>query len=178
MARYEQPAYDIIATAAEYEIRRYEPHLVAETMLSGGFETTGSMAFRRLAGFIFGNNSEGRKMNMTVPVTHQPTADGGQRYRFMMERAYTEETLPRPIDATVEIVRVPGGDYAAMSYRGGRGEQKFRRAERALLAALDRDGVRASGPAEAAIYDGPATPPFLRRNEVLVPIEPADSSAK
>ena len=178
MGRYEQPAYSVVATTPEYEIRRYEGHLVAETVLRGGFESTGNMAFQRLAGFIFGNNSEGRKMNMTVPVTHQPTPDGAQRYRFVMERAYTEETIPRPVDQAVEIVRIPGGDYAAISYRGGRGEQKFRRAEKALLAALERDGVNVTGPAESAVYDGPATPPFLRRNEVLVPIQWTGQPAK
>jgi effector-binding domain-containing protein len=178
MGRYEQPKYSVVATTPDYEIRHYEGHLVAETVLNGGFESTGNMAFQRLAGFIFGQNSEGRKMNMTVPVTHQPTPDGGQRYRFVMESAYTEETLPSPIDRAVEIVRISGGYYAAMAYRGGRGEQRYRRAEAALLAALERDGLSVTGPVEAAVYDGPATPPFLRHNEVLVPIERNDQSSE
>ena len=171
MGRYEQPVHTVVRSGPDYEVRRYEPHLVAETVVDGDFDTSGNTAFRRLAGFIFGNNSEGRKMQMTVPVTHQPTPGGGQRYRFVMERAYSEATLPQPVDQSVRIVRHEGGTYAAMTYRGGRGEGRFRRAEAALRGALTRDGLRTSGPAEAAFYDGPATPTFLRHNEVLIPIE-------
>jgi hypothetical protein len=170
MGRYEQPDYEVVRSTPDYEVRQYASYLVAETLVPGGFETSGSTAFRRLAGFIFGGNSEGRAMNMTVPVTHLEATPGQQRYRFVMERAYDESTLPAPIDGSVGIVRVPSGRYAAAAYRGGRGESRFRAAERALLEALERDGLEPTGPAEAAVYDGPTTPPFLRRNEVLIPV--------
>ncbi len=170
MGRYEQPEYSVVAAGDGYEIRDYESHLVAETTVEGDFETTGNVAFGRLAGFIFGRNSAGEKMNMTVPVTHLPLREGGHRYRFVMERAYTEESLPRPVDGSVAVVRVPGGRYAAMRYRGGRGEARFRRATADLLSALARDGVDVIGEAEAAVYDGPFVPAPLRRNEVLIPV--------
>lgn len=175
MGRYEQPAFEVRQRRREYEIRRYESHLVAETTVEGEYEGTGSLAFRRLAGFIFGQNTEGQKMKMTVPVTHQQTMEGAQRYRFMMERRYSEETLPAPLSDSVRIVRLPAGDFAAAAFRGGRGEARFRRAEARLLAALERDGVEVTGPAEAAVYDGPMVPPALRRNEVLVPIRQSTS---
>lgn len=170
MSRHEQPEYEIVTDRNGYEIRRYGSYLVAETRVQGGFESTGNVAFQRLAGFIFGRNSRGEKMNMTVPVTHLPGADGAHRYRFVMERTYTEETLPRPVDDTVDIVRVPGGHLAASQYRGGRGEARFDRAAARLVSALERDGVEVTGPPQAAVYDGPFVPPPLRRNEVLVPI--------
>lgn len=170
MARYEQPEYRIVATGAGYEIRDYDSHLVAETTVSGGFDSTGNVAFGRLAGFIFGRNSDNKRMNMTVPVTHLPSPDGNHRYRFVMERAYTEDTLPRPVDGTVSVVRVPGGHFAAARYRGGRGEARFRRAAEDLLTALARDGVEVVGAPEAAVYDGPFVPAPIRRNEVLVPV--------
>jgi hypothetical protein len=172
MGRYEQPEYTVVASGDGYEIRDYESHLVAETTVNGDFDTTGNVAFGRLAGFIFGRNSRGEKMNMTVPVTHLPLAEGGHRYRFVMERAYTEETLPRPVDGRVTIVRVPGGHFAATRYRGGRGEARFRRAVADLLSDLARDGVEITGDPEAAVYDGPFVPAPLRRNEVLVPVAP------
>ena len=170
MGRYEQPDYQVLESTPDYEIRQYESYLVAETHVPGTFETAGNTAFRRLAGFIFGSNSEGRAMNMTVPVTHREMPSGEQRYRFVMERAYDESTLPRPIDGSVEIVRVPPGRYAVASYRGGRSESRFTSAERGLRAALSRDGYEPTATAEVAVYDGPATPPFLRRNEVLIPL--------
>ena len=174
MSRYEQPEYVVVASRAGYEIRDYDSHLVAETIVEGDFESTGNVAFGRLAGFIFGRNSANRKMNMTVPVTHLPLPEGGHRYRFVMERAYTEESLPHPVDGTVSVVRVPGGHYAAARFRGGRGEARFRRAATDLLAALARDGVEVVGDPEAAVYDGPFVPAPIRRNEVLVPVAPPE----
>ena len=153
MSRYEQPEYRVVASGDGYELRDYESHLVAETTVEGDFDNTGNVAFGRLAGFIFGRNSESEKMNMTV-----------------MERAYTEETLPRPVDGTITVVRVPGGHYAAARYRGGRGEARFRRAATELFAALARDGVEVTGEPEAAVYDGPFVPAPIRRNEVLIPV--------
>lgn len=171
VSRYEQPAYTVVSSGETYEIRRYESHLVAETIVDGDFESTGNVAFRRLAGFIFGRNSEGARMQMTVPVTHEPLAHARQRYRFVMERAFSEDTLPQPLDANVEVVRVPAGYHAVLVYRGGRGERRFRRGESKLLAALERDGIPVTGTAVTAVYDGPTTPPILRRNEVLIPVE-------
>lgn len=170
MGRYEQPEYRVVTTGSGYEIRDYDSHLVAETTVHGDFDSTGNVAFGRLAGFIFGRNSANEKMNMTVPVTHLPLPEGGQRYRFVMERAYSEETLPRPVDESVVVVRVPAGHYAAVRYRGGRGEARFRRNATDLLEALARDGVTVTGEPEAAVYDGPFVPAPMRRNEVLVPV--------
>ena len=178
MSRYERPTYEVVARRDGYQIRRYDSYLVAETTVHGDYETTGNEAFRRLAGFIFGRNSQGARMKMTVPVTHELEDDGAHRYRFVMERAYTENTLPSPVDAVIDVVRVPEGHYAAVPYRGGRDERRFRRAEAMLVAALERDGVVRTGAAAGAVYDGPYVPAPLRRNEVLIPVAwPASSPA-
>lgn len=170
MSRYEQPEYEVVAEADRYEIRRYRPYLVAETTVVGDVDAAGSVAFRRLAGFIFGGNSDQQKMNMTVPVTRQAVGEDRQRYRFVMESSFSESDLPRPLDDTVTIVRVPGGYYAARRYRGNRDERRFRRMEAALQDDLEHDGIEVTGAAESAVYSGPMTPPMLRHNEVLIPV--------
>jgi hypothetical protein len=170
MRRYEQPTYEVVAWRDGYEIRRYDSYLVAETTVHGSYESTGNEAFRRLAGFIFGRNSQGTKMKMTVPVTHEPLDGGGHRYRFVMERAHTEDSLPSPADAAVSVVRIPEGSYGVLPYRGGRDERRFRRAEAKLVAKLADDGIAPEGAAMSAVYDGPYVPAPLRRNEVLIPV--------
>ena len=67
MSNYEQPEYSVVTSFDGYEIRRYEGYLAAETTVRGDFDSTGNTAFRRLAGFIFGRNSEQLRMSMTVP---------------------------------------------------------------------------------------------------------------
>ncbi|MBT8249963.1 MAG: heme-binding protein [Acidimicrobiia bacterium] len=177
MSRYEQPEYEVVAEGDRYEIRRYRPYLVAETTVVGDADSAGSVAFRRLAGFIFGGNSAEQKMNMTIPVTRQAVGEDRQRYRFVMERSFSESDLPQPLDDTVTIIRVPGGYYAARRYRGNRDERRFRRMEAALLEDLGQDGIEIAGAAQSAVYSGPMTPPMLRHNEVLIPVD-WDSSAK
>jgi hypothetical protein len=178
MGRYEQPAYTVISVTDEYEIRAYEPHLVAETTVVGDFESTGNLAFRRLAGFIFGRNAQNTRMNMTVPVTLAPSEEGHHVYRFVMERAYSEETVPTPLDDTIRVVTVPARHVAALRYRGGRRESRFRRAEAKLLHALEGDGIAATGPAVLAVYSGPLTPRALKRNEVLIPVASSTPPAR
>ena len=111
-------------------------------------------------------------MNMTVPVTrHRSGATGGATvYRFVMERAYDLDSLPAPNDDRIALRRVPGGPVAVRRYRGRIAASRFDEHDERLRAALRRDGLEPGGGSVSAVYDGPLTPPFLRRNEVLVPL--------
>lgn len=57
----EEPQYEVMVTEEEYEIRRYDTYLVAETNVEGTYETAGSNAFTFLADYIFGNNRTAKK---------------------------------------------------------------------------------------------------------------------
>ena len=111
-------------------------------------------------------------MGMTAPVTrHRGGPDGGGTvYRFVMERGYDMDSLPVPNDDRVELSIVPGGPVAVLRYRGRIAASRFDERAGRLLDALRRDGLEPAGEAVSAVYDGPLTPPFLRRNEVLVPL--------
>ena len=177
----EEPDYELVRGGDDYEIREYAPYLVAETTVGGGFDETGNAAFKRLAGYIFGDNrkpdaagpdaDESMRMKMTVPVTRH--RDGGSTvYRFVMERAYDRDSLPVPNDERVTIRRVPGGTVAVLRYRGRITAARFAEQATRLRAALERDRLQPVGEAVSAVYNGPFTPPFLRRNEVLIRLAP------
>ena len=51
---YEEPAYTTIPGGDGYELRRYEPYIVAETQVRGDFRSSGRAAFQRLAGLQSG----------------------------------------------------------------------------------------------------------------------------
>ena len=175
---YEEPAYEVVRQTERYELRRYEPYLVAETVVNAGFDDSGGRGFRRLAGYIFGKNEsrsqpgESEKMSMTVPVTRHHVDDDPDRtvYRFVMERAYTLDTLPLPRAQGITLKEVPGGLTAVLRYRGSISQAQFEQQRSTLVAALAEDGLEPAGPALSATYNGPWTPGFLRRNEVLVPV--------
>ncbi|MEM9530082.1 MAG: heme-binding protein [Pseudomonadota bacterium] len=174
-AALEEPSFVVIEERDGYEIRRYDSYLVAQTQIPGDYKPGSNQAFRILAGYIFGKNQQELKMAMTVPVTSQLNADGedGKAYewQFVMGRAYSEETLPTPVDNRVSIERVPSRLVAVRRYSGSTGEKNFRKNVLRLAEALARDGLTTRGEPIAAVYNGPFTPGFFRRNEVLVELK-------
>lgn len=167
----EEPDFEVLAEREGYEVRRYEPYLVAEVDVVGG--DSDGRAFRILAGYIFGGNEGGQKMQMTAPVESRDNSarEDVTTYAFVMERKFTMDTLPEPEDKRIRLLERQGRVLAVRRYSGGWSEAKFEKNRQALYDALARDSVRAAGDAEMARYDPPFKPWFLRRNEVLVPID-------
>ena len=189
---YEQPEYRVDRQAEEYEIRVYEPYLVAEVDVEGEFDDAGNKAFRLLADYIFGANRAQEKMSMTAPVESRPTDDDedkGERmnmtapvssapkdantytYAFVMESKYTKETLPQPVNPVIRIRELPARTMAVRRFSGFWSESNYDRNEKALLEAVAADGLRTVGQPVFARYNAPFVPWFLRRNEVMVEIE-------
>jgi hypothetical protein len=192
----EEPDYDILAATDDYEIRRYDPYIVAETDVEGTYKTAGSKAFNILAGYIFGNNRASAKMamtapvesrpatesvtmEMTAPVTSSPSDDNAGRYTyaFVMEKKYTLETLPAPNDPRVRIRVVPARTVAVHRYSGSWSEENYAKHERVLLDALAENGISTRGIPVSARYNPPFTPWFMRRNEIMIEIEGGEQSA-
>uniref|UniRef100_UPI003F6BE5F1 SOUL family heme-binding protein n=1 Tax=Congregibacter sp. TaxID=2744308 RepID=UPI003F6BE5F1 len=71
----EEPEYTLIEQSGDYELRAYDPMIVAETRIAGDMGSASNKGFRRIAGYIFGKNSarsgESEKISMTAPVTMQ-----------------------------------------------------------------------------------------------------------
>lgn len=189
----EEPAYRVVAVHSDFEVREYAPTIVAETFVDASMDRAGTEGFRRLAGYIFGGNRGARRIDMTAPVSMEPvkiamtapvavapvgeaanggTLVGATRYRvtFTMPRAFTLDTLPIPDDPRVVLRQEPARRVAALRFSGRWTDKLAAARTRALLAALDRAGVRPVGPPVYARYDAPWTLPWLRRNEILIAV--------
>lgn len=186
----EEPRYEVLASTDDYEVRRYDTYIIAETDVEGTYETAGNKAFRILASYIFGDNRASEKMAMTAPVASRPADDsvkmkmtapvasspskdrtGSYTYSFVMESKYSLETLPVPNDPRVRIRVVPVRVVAAHRYSGSWSESNYAKHERMLLDALAEDGVSTRGEPVSARYNAPFTPWFMRRNEVMIEID-------
>jgi hypothetical protein len=185
----EEPKHRVLEKRDEFEIRLYEPQVVAETVVEGEFGGGGNEGFRRVAGYIFGGNDGGRKIAMTAPVAQERRpgeSDGmkiamtapvaqqktgeGWTVAFIMPSEHTLATLPKPNDARVTLREVPARRVAAVTFSGTWGAERFDTVARELLAKLDAAGFTPAGPPVYARYNPPWTPWFLRKNEVLVPL--------
>ena len=186
----EEPDYEVVHQTDDYEVRQYAPYIVAEVEVDGSFRTAGNRAFRILAGYIFGDNRRAEKMAMTAPVqstlsdtsekmamtapvTSTPAAPNADRYTyaFVMEKKYTLDTLPVPNDNRVRLREVAPATMAVRRFAGRWSNGNYDKHEASLLGALEGDGVRVAGEPTLARYNGPMTPWFLRRNEVMGPVD-------
>ena len=151
-------------TEDAFEVRRYEPYLVAETLVAGSADEAGSQGFRMLAGYIFGKNKGAREIAMTAPVVQTPTkiamtapvaqspGAGGYVVQFAMPAEWTLETLPEPTDPAVRLRAVPARRVAVIRYSGTWSQERY--AEH--LAKL-QDALPGPGWAGAASRSGRAT---------------------
>ena len=188
----EMPAFTVIAEDGAAEIRAYAPMIVAEvTVEAPSVAEAANAGFRPLANYIFGANAPRQKIAMTSPVTAAPKGQtiamtapvtaaaeasvaGSYVFRFIMPTEWTMDTLPAPANRDVRLVPVPGRTIAVYRYTGGDSEDKRNKAEAAARALAGAAGYRVTGAPEWAGYDAPFVPFFLRRYEIMLPVESAN----
>lgn len=174
----EEAEFDLLAKEGDFELRRYKPHLVAETIQKGSRNEALAAGFRPLADYIFakpggraGSEDSDEKIAMTVPVTATSEDNRAWRVRFVMPRVQTRETLPQTA-AGVAIVEQPERHIAALRFAGrATDESLVADKKRELVAWLAERGFTAVGDPEYAFYNAPIVPRPLRRNEVWIAIE-------
>jgi SOUL heme-binding protein len=181
----EEAIYTVVERDAAFEIRDYAPYVLAETVVAGAFEQAGNKAFRRLFRYISGDNRSRHKVAMTAPVSQEPTSEQiemtapvGQQpaqdrwvVSFTMPASYTLATLPEPRDSQVTLRQVPARRMAALRYSGFWSERSFLQHKRKLESWIRERGLSVAGDPAWARYNSPFAPWFLRRNEILVPVD-------
>jgi hypothetical protein len=65
----EKVKYAVLEKEDGFEIRRYDPQIVAETFVEGDLEKAGNEGFRRLYAYISGENTKKQSISMTAPVS-------------------------------------------------------------------------------------------------------------
>ena len=174
---YEEPEYKVVKKTDVYEIRQYKKRTVAQIIY--GEEDSG---FRVLFDYILGSNKSSKEVEMTIPVTQskeidmtvpvtQSTNDGEMSMRFFLPKQYSKQNAPEPNDERVKIIDLPEEYFAVISYSGFASDSNFEEHHKELKAALDKDGMVIKGPPIKATYNSPFTPPFLRRNEAMYPLD-------
>jgi hypothetical protein len=181
----EEAAYTVLESDNNFEIREYAPHILAETIVDGDLEEAGNKAFKRLFGYISGDNRAREKVAMTTPVSQVPkgekikmTAPVGQTraqeswvVSFMMPATYTLETLPQPDDPAVTLRQVDAQRMAAVRYSGFWSEKAYLRNKQKLESWIREKELIMTGNPVWARYNSPFSLWFLRRNEILIPVE-------
>ncbi|MBP3945276.1 heme-binding protein [Psychrobacter sp. K31L] len=189
----EEPKYTVLSQVDDFELRRYDEQLVAQTWVSGDQDSASREGFKFLADYIFGNNTAptggSSKISMTAPVTMQPNSkksdgesqkiamtapvnmqqdDGKWRVQFTMPSQYTMQTLPKPNNPNIMITEVPAQTYGVIKFSGLAGSKKVATKTEELQSWMQTENLNVTGEPELARYNPPWTLPFLRRNEVMI----------
>ena len=89
---------------------------------------------------------------------------------FTMPASQTIESLPAPEDQRVNLRQVPALRMAAVRYSGTWSEKRYIQYKGELESWIGKKGFSIIGEAVWARYNPPFTPWFLRRNEILIPV--------
>lgn len=169
----ETPSYAVVREEGPFQLRAYPALVAAEVVRSGTREEAVRRGFGPLAGYIFAKERTGEKIAMTAPVTQTQRPDRPSEWavRFIMPSKHSLETLPRPAGEDVDLVSIPPRRVAAVRFSGRADDDAFEEHRAALETWMESLGLEAEGPPTLAYYDDPFVPGFLRRNEVLIPVE-------
>jgi hypothetical protein len=168
--RIEKQKYRVIKKEKEFEIRYYPPAIFATTRSSAkSYRELGNSGFRKIAGYIFGNNESSAKIAMTAPV-HMDINEKGSSMSFVMPSEYTLDKLPRPVDGRVELHESPAVYMAAIEFGGFASDQRIKQYADQLSQSLKKNGIKMIGNPTYLGYNAPYEL-IGRKNEVVIAIE-------
>lgn len=181
----EETQYRLISKTDNFELRDYPTYLVAETEVDGNLEDAGNKAFKKLFDYISGKNRSQEKIAMTAPVSQKASSEkiamttpvkqqqtkGGWIVSFTMPNGYTMETLPDPENPDVRLRQIPARRMASVQYSGTWRKENYLQYLKELESWIDDNDLMILGEPIWARYNPPFTPWFLRRNEILIPVD-------
>jgi DNA gyrase inhibitor GyrI len=162
-AGYESAPYQVVRRDGKFELRDYPALVVAETPMRGA-----DNSFLRLFHFIGGENAAKQKISMTTPVFMNDTGGTNATMAFVMPAKSSLNDLPQPSEPGVTLKQIPAGEFAVLRFSGGRNAKNETNSVARLTAWLTQEKIAPTGQPVFAYFDPPWTPPFLRRNEVML----------
>lgn len=170
ISNIEKQKYRVVKKESTFEIRYYPPAVFATTKSTAkSYRELGNSGFRKIAGYIFGNNEASTKIAMTTPV-HMDINNKESSMSFVMPSKYDLDKLPRPVEQRVELHESPAEYVAAIEFGGFANDEKINKYAAVLKNALQEKGIRTIGNARYLGYN----PPFQfigRKNEIIIAIE-------
>jgi hypothetical protein len=185
----EEAHYNVVDDQGEFQLREYAGLVVVETTVKAEFDEAGSQAFKRLFGYISGNNEgsreiamtapvmvsddkpvEGESIDMMAPVIVNQNADSW-RYAFVLPASYSLDSAPLPTNPDVKLLEIKPKRVATLRYSGLLNESDFRDNTQRLQLWMASNGLKPASSARVAGFDPPWALPFVRRNEVMIDVE-------
>lgn len=162
----EEYEYIVEKRLDKVEIRKYAPRYFHTVEISdSNYKSNSSKGFRILAGYIFGGNSQNRKIAMTSPVVMDMKET--IKMKFMVPADEDINQLPVANDQRVQLEYVPAKRVAAIRFGGWANDKRIKKYAKELFDVLEAKGIKHLQTYSFYGYN----PPFQvldRRNEIVV----------
>ena len=162
--------FKLIEADGAFSLRHYEQLVLVGTKMPEGMRGA-SGPFRRLFDYISGNNEKKEQIAMTAPVFLDQMGQTTGYMSFVLPDDLNLKTAPPPLDLGVKLTKLSDYTVAVVTFSGFLNQITISTNKTLLENWIVERDLKITGPAKAAGYNPPFTLPFLRRNEVFIPIE-------
>ena len=168
----ETPQHKLIKKVGNFEIRSYAEMVVARTSVNSDYKESTLTGFRRIAGYIFGDNDKEMKIPMTAPVISDCPSSNEKPYEilFVMPKEHSLEDLPKANTELISIEKESLGEVAVWVFGGWATETRSLNYQKKLLEFISNEGLKHKGNFMISQYNSPWTLPPFRKNEAMVRI--------
>lgn len=167
-SKIESPNYQVLKKFDDFEVRKYDAMIVAQTETNSDvYAESSSTGFRTIANYIFGGNSSDQKIAMTSPVIMEMGKQS--KMSFVMPNEHSFENLPKPNSKKVKIIQMKEKIYAVLGFTGYADDDKIEKHSKRLLQYMSSQDLKPIGNIKYMGYN----PPWQvlgRKNEVAVEV--------
>ena len=169
----ENPKYTILEKNNHFQIRKYDEMTIAKITTVGERYEGLRKGFIPLARYIGAKDREGPKISMTAPVMQQKIINDNWEISFYMPSEFDTDQLPISENNQIKIVTTPSTIMAVITFSGVAKtellENKFTNLIK-WIEEINYEIILGSKPIYS-YYNDPSTPGFLRKNEIMIPVE-------
>jgi len=170
--------YRVLRAYKGFEVREYQPCVLAEVRVSADYSQATSAAFGRLFQYISKGNKGSEKIAMTAPVIaaqRKPAATADEWFvSFVMPSGSVFGHLPHPNDPQVVLRELDSEVCVALSFRGRADKALSDQKSKELRTAAAKENISMSDETRICRFDPPFKPGFMHYNEIVIPIFPTE----
>ncbi len=171
----ENPKYTILEKNNHFQIRKYDEMTIAKITTVGERYEGLRKGFIPLARYIGAKDREGSKISMTAPVMQQKKGYNNWEISFFMPSKFKENQLPISKNDKIEITTISSSILAVITFNGIATTELLEKKLSKLIKGIEEINYKKIPETEPiySYYNDPSTPGFLRKNEIMIPVEAA-----
>ncbi len=169
----ENPKYTILERNNYFQIRKYNEMTIAKIITVGERYDGLRKGFIPLARYIGAKERDGPKISMTAPVMQQKKENNNWEISFYMPSKFDINQLPISNNNQIKIASTPSKIMAVIAFSGVAKTELLENNLSKLIKWIEEINYKIISGSEPiySYYNDPSTPGFLRKNEIMIPVQ-------